>query len=91
MALPSFILAPRSNELEKWSCVRNKEGKQWFLPYYAVGKARSEGRGNTMPFPHWDICPNVPEKGKKHFCISLKHGRKSSVKICEIHNTVCEK
>lgn len=37
MALPSFILAPGSNELEKWSCVRN-----------AASKLRKEDDGSSL-------------------------------------------
>lgn len=73
MALASFILAPRSNELEKWSCVRHKEGKQWFLLYCAVGrqggKARREGRGNMTPLP---TGTHVPMSQKREKSISYQ-------------------
>lgn len=74
MALPSFILAPGSNELEKWSCARNNEaprrrkGDSVVLPALCPGEGK-EGRSgeNTMPPPHWDTSPNVPEdeEGKR--------------------------
>ena len=52
MALPSFILASGSNELEKWSCVRNNEasrlrtGDSVIPPSLCPEKGR---KGNRVP------------------------------------------
>lgn len=96
MALPSFILAPGSNELEKWSWVRNNEAswlrKEDSGSCLAVQWGRQGGKegGTRCPFPTGTHVPMSQRKGKKHFCISLERGRKPGMKICEIHNTVSE-
>lgn len=65
MALSSFILAPGSNELEKWSCVRKEEasrprkGDSEVLPSLCPGEGKE--RGHEAPSPQ-DTCLNVPKK-----------------------------
>lgn len=54
MALPSFILAPGSNELENGPVqgIMKLPGKGrekvWFFPHCALGKARREELGGSM-------------------------------------------
>lgn len=70
MALPSFILAPGSNELEKWSCVRNNEAsrlrKEDSGSSLTVRSGRQEGKegGTDAPSPlgHMSPCPREEEK-----------------------------
>lgn len=95
MALPSFILAPGSKSWKNgpvWGMQLPSWGrKTTVLPSPCIREVKEGRKGEhdaPSPSGHISQCPS--ERGKKHFCISLKCGRKSSMKICEIHNTVCE-
>lgn len=76
---------PRNNEAPR---LRKEDSVVLSSLHHGEGK---EGQRGEYDAPsHWGTCPTVPkEEGKNHN--SLKHSGKSSMEVCEIHYTICEK